>query len=428
MSSKSSKAGVISVRGVGKSYALGGAVAQHTTVAEMLVHRLKHPFQRVKPKTFWALQNISFEIGRGEVVGIVGRNGAGKSTLLKVLSRITPPTVGEVDLHGRVGSLLEVGTGFHPELTGRENIFLNGQILGMRRKEIDKHFDAIVDFAEVEKFLDTPVKRYSSGMYVRLAFGVAAHLNPEILIVDEVLAVGDAMFQKKCLGKMKDVARDEGRTVIFVSHNMGAVRSLCKSAIWIDRSQTVMMGTANDVVNAYMQSTLEDVTTSVDLRDRERPETFGRQMKILGAEFNHGAPVLHGEPLTVRIWYETTAEVHGVSIGFGLCILEGARVISMDTDLQNERLDLPAGESGYVEMHMDALPLAPGRYLLDIAARTGDTQSLDWLPSVCQIEVLPGPTTPSMIMCRVVGVRMPAGWAWHRKSAETRRLAEPSVS
>ena len=217
----SSKAGSISVRGVGKSYALGGPVVQHTTVAEMLVHKLKHPFRKVEQKTFWALQNINFEIARGDVVGIVGRNGAGKSTLLKVLSRITPPTVGEVDLHGRVGSLLEVGTGFHPELTGRENIYLNGQILGMKKKEIDRHFDAIVDFAEVEKFLDTPVKRYSSGMYVRLAFGVAAHLNPEILIVDEVLAVGDANFQKKCLGKMKDVSREQGRTVIFVSHNMG---------------------------------------------------------------------------------------------------------------------------------------------------------------------------------------------------------------
>jgi lipopolysaccharide transport system ATP-binding protein len=428
MSSKSSKAGSISVRGIGKSYALGGVTQQHTTVAEMLIHRLKHPFQKVEQKTFWALQNISFEIQRGDVVGIIGRNGAGKSTLLKILSRITAPTVGEVDLHGRVGSLLEVGTGFHPELTGRENIYLNGQILGMRRKEIDKHFDAIVDFAEVEKFLDTPVKRYSSGMYVRLAFGVAAHLNPEILIVDEVLSVGDAMFQKKCLGKMKDVARSEGRTVIFVSHDMGAVRSLCKSAIWIDKSQTVMMGTANDCVNAYMQSTLEDVTTTVDLRDRPRPEIFGRHMKILGAEFNHGAPVFHNEPLTVRIWYQTTAEVHGVSIGFGLCRLEGARIISMDTDLQNERLELPANESGFVEMQMDRLYLAPGRYLLDIGARTGDTQALDYLGSVCQIEVLPGPTTRSLVMGRDGSVRMPATWTWNRNVTAEQRMAEPSLT
>jgi hypothetical protein len=188
-----------------------------------------------------------------------------------------------------------------------------------------------------------------------------------------------------------------------------------------------MMGAANDVVNAYMQSTLEDVTTTVDLRDRARPEIFGRQMKIIGAEFNHGAPVYHGQPLTVRIWYETTGEVHGVSVGFGLCRLEGARIMSMDTDLQHERLDLPAGEKGYVEMQMDAVHLSPGRYLLDIGARTGDTQALDYMGGVCQIEVLPGPTTPSMVMCRDVSVRMPAGWEWNRR-AEAPRIAEPSMA
>ena len=186
---------------------------------------------------FWALKDVSFEVKQGEVLGIIGRNGAGKSTLLKILSRITEPTEGRVSLRGRVASLLEVGTGFHPELTGRENIFLNGAILGMTQREIRKKFDEIVAFAEVEKFLDTPVKHYSSGMYVRLAFAVAAHLEPEILVVDEVLAVGDAEFQKKCLGKMDEVSRREGRTVLFVSHNMGVISNLCSLAIWLDAGQ-----------------------------------------------------------------------------------------------------------------------------------------------------------------------------------------------
>lgn len=201
---------------------------------------------------FWALDNVSFEVKRGEIVGIIGRNGAGKSTLLKILSRITKPTRGQVEIHGRVGSLLEVGTGFHPELTGRENIFLNGAILGMKKAEIVRNFDGIVAFAEVERFIDTPVKRYSSGMYMRLAFAVASHLEPEILLVDEVLAVGDASFQKKCLGKMGDVAK-EGRTVLFVSHNMTAVRSLCGRALWLDKGGIVETGETGQVVLDYIQ-------------------------------------------------------------------------------------------------------------------------------------------------------------------------------
>ena len=220
----------ISVRGVSKAYTIADAEQRPRTLVESLWQRARHPLRRAPKTTFWALRDLSFDVGAGEVVGVIGRNGAGKSTLLKLLSRITAPTTGEIDLYGRVGSLLEVGTGFHPELTGTENIFLNGAILGMTKAEIRRQFDAIVDFAGVAKFLATPVKRYSSGMYVRLAFAVAAHLNPEILIVDEVLAVGDAAFQQKCLGKMGEVA-SQGRTVLFVSHNMGAVRALCTSVI-----------------------------------------------------------------------------------------------------------------------------------------------------------------------------------------------------
>jgi lipopolysaccharide transport system ATP-binding protein len=231
-----SKGPAISVRNLSKSYTIGQNQSHHVTLTEHLLHRLRHPLRRAPQETFWALRDLNFDIGRGEVVGIIGRNGAGKSTLLKILSRITEPTIGEVRLYGRIGSLLEVGTGFHPELTGRENIYLNGQILGMRKKEIDRQFDAIVDFAGVEKFLDTPVKRYSSGMYVRLAFAVAAHLESEILVVDEVLAVGDQEFQRKCLGKMQNVATD-GRTVLFVSHHVQSVRVLCNRAIYLESSR-----------------------------------------------------------------------------------------------------------------------------------------------------------------------------------------------
>lgn len=241
----------VSVRGLSKSYTIRHQGQQHVTLAESLLARARHPFARSPHETFWALKDIEFDIKKGDVVGIIGRNGAGKSTLLKILSRITEPTTGQIDLYGRVGSLLEVGTGFHPELTGRENIFLNGAILGMTKAEIRKQFDAIVDFAGVEQFLDTPVKRYSSGMYVRLAFAVAAHLESEILIVDEVLSVGDAEFQRKCLGKMKEVASD-GRTVLFVSHQMNAVRALCDRCMQIVGGKIERMGPSANVVDEYL--------------------------------------------------------------------------------------------------------------------------------------------------------------------------------
>jgi lipopolysaccharide transport system ATP-binding protein len=230
----------VKVEGIGKLYDLGKSRGQSDSLRTAITNLAMAPFRRLtergSPETseeFWALRDVSFEVKQGEVVGIIGRNGAGKSTLLKILSRIVEPTTGRAVMQGRVASLLEVGTGFHPELTGRENIYLNGSILGMRKREIARKFDEIVAFAEVEKFLDTPVKRYSSGMYVRLAFAVAAHLEPEILIVDEVLAVGDTEFQKKCIGKMKDISQGGERTVLFVSHNMGAVRALCTSGVYL---------------------------------------------------------------------------------------------------------------------------------------------------------------------------------------------------
>ncbi|HSR31158.1 MAG TPA: ABC transporter ATP-binding protein [Anaerolineae bacterium] len=241
---------------LGKRYRIGGPQSSYKTLREALVSTVTAPSRWLKgggraPSTFWALDDVTFEVRKGEAVGIIGRNGAGKSTLLKILSRITRPTRGSVELFGRVSALLEVGTGFHGELTGRENVFLNGAILGMRRQEIMRKFDQIVDFAGVDKFLDTPVKYYSSGMYVRLAFAVAAHLEPEILVVDEVLAVGDAEFQKKCLSKMGSAA-NEGRTVLFVSHNMSAIQDLCRSAFWLDRGRVVFSGDARTTVAAYL--------------------------------------------------------------------------------------------------------------------------------------------------------------------------------
>ena len=240
----------VTVRGLSKAYIIDHSAEKHVTIAETLLERAKNAFKKTEKETFWALKDIGFDIYKGEVVGIIGRNGAGKSTLLKILSEITEPTAGEVRLFGRVGSLLEVGTGFHPELTGRENIYLNGAILGMSRRDVIRQFDEIVEFAEVEQFLDTPVKRYSSGMYVRLAFAVAAHLNPEILIIDEVLAVGDSAFQKKCLGKMGDVAKS-GRTVLFVSHNMDAVRRLCSRSILIENGEIMHDADSESTLRTY---------------------------------------------------------------------------------------------------------------------------------------------------------------------------------
>jgi lipopolysaccharide transport system ATP-binding protein len=263
----------IRVSHLSKEYRLGGPQEPYHTFRDAIINSLKAPLKifhnTPSVEGFWALKQVSFEVNKGEVVGVIGRNGAGKSTLLKILSRITSPTGGTVELHGRVGSLLEVGTGFHPELTGRENIYLSGSILGMKRKEIDAKLNDIVSFSEIEKFLDTPVKRYSSGMYVRLAFAVAAHLEPEILLVDEVLAVGDAVFQKKCLGKMGDVAK-EGRTVIFVSHNMSAVRQLCHSCILFDKGQIKEKGTPSTVIEHYLAMSSSETSKFVLMLDENK--------------------------------------------------------------------------------------------------------------------------------------------------------------
>ncbi len=280
----------------------------------------KKQFQRSSQnEIFWALKNIDFEIKQGDRVGIVGRNGAGKSTLLKILSRITSPSTGSVSLKGRVASLLEVGTGFHPELTGRENIFLNGTIMGMSRAEIKKQFDAIVQFAEVERFLDTPVKRYSSGMYVRLAFAIAAHLEPEILLIDEVLAVGDAQFQKKCLGKMEEVSKNDGRTILFVSHNISMIQKLCNTGMLLTSGQLTYTGDINQVISHYLDSA-EEINNFYEFNGKisEDQIAYAKSIKILSGNNEDVKEIPVGEPWKIEIKFSVQHNVNGLIIGLGM--------------------------------------------------------------------------------------------------------------
>ena len=323
---------VIRVENLGKRYVLGQSQGsgRYQTLRESVANMVSAPFRRSAPPApvddFWALKDVSFDIRHGEVVGIVGRNGAGKSSLLKVLSRITEPTTGRITIKGRVASLLEVGTGFHPELTGRENIFLNGAILGMHRSEIKAKFDEIVAFAEVERFLDTPVKRYSSGMYVRLAFAVAAHMEPEILIVDEVLAVGDVDFQKKCLGKMDEVAKRNGRTVIFVSHNMGAVRALCSTGILMRQGKVLLRSSIGDVVNEYLAAN-DSQGASFTWQAAEAPSSsyirFHR-MFVTDDSGEQTADIDCTRPFELCVEYEVLVPTPNLRIGFYMQTAEGA--------------------------------------------------------------------------------------------------------
>ena len=327
----SSKQGdmMLTVRGLGKKYRIAKNPGKNaTTIAESLLS----VFNREKSggyTDFWANRDISFDLREGDILGVVGRNGAGKSTLLKLLSRITEPTEGEIDLYGRVGSLLEVGTGFHPELTGRENIFLNGAILGMTRLETTRQFEAIVEFAEIEAFLDTPVKRYSSGMYVRLAFAIAAHLNPEILIVDEVLAVGDARFQRKCLGKMQDVAHSGGRTVLFVSHNMASVRSLCNRALFLKEGRLILDSSTDAVTDLY-RTEAESAIAELHLASHQSPspDFHFRTVRIRDKNQEITPAIELHDSFTVEIEYTILASLNNLRIKFGVQTSDGALVCS----------------------------------------------------------------------------------------------------
>lgn len=325
----------IRVEGLSKRYRIGER-QRYRSLRESLTAAVSAPFRRRNRRdqeTIWALKDVSFEVKRGEVVGVIGRNGAGKSTLLKILSRITEPTSGRAEVHGRVGSLLEVGTGFHNELTGRENIYLNGAILGMKRAEIARKFDEIVAFAEVERFIDTPVKHYSSGMYLRLAFAVAAHLEPEILLVDEVLAVGDAQFQKKCLGKMGEVSQ-QGRTVLFVSHNMAAARRLCDSALWIDCGRLREAGATDTVVNHY----LESAGSAPALWLAREPAAVGAKAALLRVAVTDVSGLVvdtisSEAKFFIEIDYQLAVRVEDVRVGYRLLTQEGVVVLSSaDTD------------------------------------------------------------------------------------------------
>jgi ABC-type polysaccharide/polyol phosphate transport system, ATPase component len=418
----------ISVENLSKRYIIGHQRDARDGLRHALEDAFRNPFKwllnRKKQITatreeFWALKQVSFTINDGDVVGVIGRNGAGKSTLLKVLSRITEPTEGRVRIKGRVASLLEVGTGFHQELTGRENIFLNGAILGMTKAEIKRKFDEIVAFSEIEKFLDTPVKRYSSGMYVRLAFAVAAHLEPEILIVDEVLAVGDAQFQKKCLGKMKNVAT-EGRTVLFVSHNMAAVSSLCGTAVWLKDGKLNSMGPTRQIMDKYLTSSSEAEKPVLETSEIPRIGDFGRRIKIEKLEWLTELPIQNGERLRTRIHFQALQDVEDVSVGLGFSTLEGVRLLSYDTDFQDGyRPSLKKGTRWTAEMSISSLPLAPGIYSIDIGSRSGDSFGLDYLPNVCQMEISIGKNTPSSIVRDGAGVRLTSEWKWSSETPES---------
>jgi len=340
----------------------------------------------------WALRDVSFDVMPGDVLGIIGRNGGGKSTLLKILSLITHPTEGEVELYGRVGSLLEVGTGFHPELTGRENIFLNGAILGMKRAEITKKFDEIVDFSGVETFLDTPVKRYSSGMYVRLAFAVAAHLEPEVLLVDEVLAVGDIQFQNKCLGKMGEIARG-GRTVLFVSHNMLAVEALCKSAIFLDGGELRTAGRSRDVVSAYIKSITDASAMFADLRDHS-----GRGREATPVMTEVSVVSAGAEPSVIRMEDDVTIVVKFKSRtairacgSFTIKTDRGERIFQISDHFSNQLSTATATDSGTLSCSISRLPLMPGRYVVDLWLDDFSNlmAPLDWIANACWFEVRP---------------------------------------
>ena len=360
-----------------KRYRIGSPERYRT-----LREAISNPFRRFTNQHghIWALDDVSFEIERGDVVGIIGLNGAGKSTLLKILSRITAPTRGHAGIFGRVGSLLEVGTGFHSELTGRENIYLNGAILGMRKTEIDRKFDEIVAFAEVEKFLDTPVKRYSSGMYVRLAFGVAAHLETEVLLVDEVLAVGDAQFQKKCFEKMREIGK-HGRTILFVSHNMSAVRSICKQALIIEQGKVVGQGAIDATVDRYL-SRINSQQPAV-----EAVETNTFSVTSVEIESVAGPVIKTFDPVQVKVRFVPKTEIRDPGLYVSILTIESRRLTGLDLKDFITTASLPAGEVSELGFTIESLPLLPGAYQLEIHLKDMARGLIEMVPCTFQFEV-----------------------------------------
>jgi lipopolysaccharide transport system ATP-binding protein len=386
----------IRVEGLGKRYRLaqGADRAAYRTLRESLTNFVTAPLRRRGTvEEFWALSDVSFEVQPGEVVGIIGRNGAGKSTLLKILSRITKPTTGRVEINGRVGSLLEVGTGFHPELTGRENIYLNGSILGMSRAEVARKFDEIVAFAEVEKFLDTPVKRYSSGMYVRLAFAVAAHLEPEILIVDEVLAVGDAGFQKRCLRKIEGIAQS-GRTILLVSHQMGAVQTFCSQAIFLERGRVRLIGDKTRVIAEYLNTGESKTPAGATIPLNTGNTTRGRA-RFVSVRYGSGDGAAQNQlypdgPADFTIRIEAACAIDSVYLALNLADRYDTRLVNCDSHRLPEPVRLGAGTNDLV-LSIKSLHLNPGTYslglwmadsgeVLDTVALAGEVEVMEYSP------------------------------------------------
>ncbi|KAB0664859.1 ABC transporter ATP-binding protein [Oryzomonas japonica] len=371
---------VITVENLGKKYLLRHQSGKQPYVAlrdvlsdgvrnlgRKLLGRSNATERGAEQEEFWAIKDVSFEVKQGDRIGIIGRNGAGKSTLLKILSRITEPTTGSIRIKGRVASLLEVGTGFHPELTGRENIYLNGAILGMGRAEIKKKFDEIVDFAEIEKFLDTPVKRYSSGMYVRLAFAVAAHLEPEILVVDEVLAVGDAQFQKKCLGKMEDVSAKEGRTVLFVSHNMGAINKLCNDSIWIHHGRIHGFGNSSDVIRVYNASVAGETQTQLPVAGNEFAPLSVRSLQLVNADNVESVSFSCDEPVRILMSLEISHCIPGMYGYVEIFDQYGETILVSDTfDAGVNILEQLGAGVHDIELHIPPRTLGHGEYSLTL--------------------------------------------------------------
>lgn len=396
---------ILEIRHLSKQYHLGARNSRKMDNLRELVQRgISAPFSAwmgrnddagsaVELKSFWALDDVSFDVQQGDVLGVIGRNGAGKSTLLKILSRITSPTSGQVNIRGRLASLLEVGTGFHPELTGRENIFLNGAILGMRKAEIRRHFDEIVSFAEVEKFLDTPVKHYSSGMYVRLAFAVAAHLNPEILVVDEVLAVGDLAFQKKCLGKMGEVSRG-GRTVLFVSHNMAAVENLCSRGIVLHCGKLEYDGTSKDAIQYYLNSlsTRSGSGHIVELHDvGERTSRLApllKRMEFLTDDdepLNEGLPI--GAALKIKVHFDLPKPTSNFNIGIGFNNSYGQRIFTAASMFEPHRWEKVCIGPQVLCCDIPSFPLTPGEYAVKVWLDVNSSEA-DAIEDAVKIRVL----------------------------------------
>lgn len=395
---------IIRTEGLGKQYVIRHLQFNHfptlrdefARAARTLAGRVGASAGRLpEQERFWALRDVNLEVRKGERVGIIGRNGSGKSTLLKLLSRITEPTAGKFTLRGRVASLLEVGTGFHPELTGRENIFLNGAVLGMRREETRRKFDEIVEFAEIERFLDTPIKRYSSGMYMRLAFAVAAHLEPDVLIVDEVLAVGDIQFQRKCLGKMEDVSRREDRTVLFVSHSMDAIERLCPRCMLLDGGRVVMDAATSEVVPQYLATHGGAARPGswIDLAGVRRQGTGEARfaaLRFLPAPGRGDGRPVSGGALEVEVAVESARERTVGSLSLTIFSLTGAKLVNADVAAKNQSVTLREGRT-VVRFSVDALHLNPGTYVVGLWASTTpgvDTVILDYLEAAADIEVI----------------------------------------